>query len=135
MSPDRASELLAEIVDVLRSGQGPTDARDVTVVDAWSEGDEIFIVYVAPWFDGKLGYRQHLSGWAEDELVDHIAHFTIAEPLGRIAKVLDPPDTNGITWWDDARSRRIENLRIEPDPSVPGSGTASWYANPTGPLD
>lgn len=135
MSPARASELLAEIVRVLRSGQGPGDTGNVTVIDAWAEGDEIFIVYAAPWFDGKLGYRQHLSGWDEDELVDDIAHFTIAEPLGRIALVLDPPDVDGITWWDDETSRRIENLRIEPDPGVPGSGTASSYADPSGPLD
>ena len=136
MTPERTSELLAEVLRVLAAGQGPSEAKQVTVLDSWSAGDEIFIVYTAPWFDGKLGYRQHLTGWDENELVDDIAHFTIAEPLGRIALVLDPPDRDGITWWDDDTSSRIEErLRIEPDPDVPGSGTRRWYANPEGPTD
>jgi hypothetical protein len=135
MTPERTSEVLVDIIRVLESGHGPTEAQDVTVLNSWSIEDEIFIVYTAPWFDGKLGYRQHLSGWDESELVDDIAHYTIAEPLGRIALVLDPPDDKGITWWDADTSSRIKRLRIEPDPDVPGSGTASWYANPEGPLD
>ena len=136
VTPERTSEILADVVRVLESGRGPTEAKDVTVLDSWTVEDEIFIVYTAPWFDGKLGYRQRLPGWGEEHLVEDIAHFTIAEPLGRIALVLDPPDEHGITWWDDDTSSGImERLRIEPDPDVPGSGSPGWYADPAGPSD
>lgn len=136
MTPERTSELLAAIVATLEAGRGPTDTKDVTVLDSWSVDDEIFIVYSAPWFNGRLGYRQHLTNWDEAVLVEDIAYFTIAEPLGRIALVLDPPDNDGITWWDDQTSDRIiERLRIDPDPNVPGSGSPLWYAGPDGPTD
>lgn len=136
MTPERTAEILSAIVALLDAGGGPTEAKDVTVFDSWSVDDEIFIIYGAPWFDGKLGYRQHLTNWDETDLVEDLAHFTIGEPMGRIALVLDPPDIDGITWWDDSTAKRIEErLRIEPDPAVPGSGTRLWYANPEGPTD
>jgi hypothetical protein len=119
---ERTAEILAEILHELDQPHGPTECQDVTVLDSWTIGDQIFVIYTAPWFDGVLGYRQHLDGWDESELVEDIAHFTIAEPLGRVSLVLDPPDSDGVTWWEPDTLHRLKGLKIPTDPDVPGSG-------------
>lgn len=111
ITPERTAELLAAILHELASPNGPTENQAVVVHDSWTDGDEIFVVYSAPWFDGRLGYRQHLTGWDEDEVVEGIAHFCIAEPLGRLALVLDSPDAQGVTWWNDETTGRSERPR------------------------
>jgi len=73
----------------------------VTVLNSWSSGDEIFVVYTAPWFSGPIGYRRRLVDDQNPYLAEDIAHFEIAEPLGRLTEVMGPSDEDGITWWDD----------------------------------
>lgn len=110
-TPERTAQLLAAILHELAQPHGPTENRDVVVHESWTKGDEVFVVYSAPWFNGRLGYRQRLTGYDEDDVAEDIAHFQIAEPLGRLRLVLDPPDDQGVTWWDDETMSRLKPPR------------------------
>src|SRR4051794_24304967 len=122
MSEARTAEILDEILRELDRPSGPTEGDRIDVIRAWSEQDQVFIVYSAPWWEGPLGYSQHLTGWDEAELAQGIAHFTIAEPLGRISLLLGPPDPDGVTWWDAETSRGLAKLIFKPDGSLFDSG-------------
>ena len=105
------------VLERLGRESGPTEQEHVEVIRAWTTGSVVHVVYRAAWFEGVLGYRHDMTGWAvDDETADGIAFFEIAEPLGRLATVLDPPDGDGITWWDDATNARL--TRAIPMPAV-----------------
>ena len=86
----------------------------MTVLSSWSSDEDICVVYVAPWFPGQLGYRHHVADDETADLAEEIAHFAIAEPLGRLTQVIGPPDADGITWWDDTTLERLAGTTNPP---------------------
>lgn len=86
----------------------------MTVLSSWSSDEDICVVYVAPWFPGQLGYRHRVAGDDSPDLAEEVAHFAIAEPLGRLIHVMGPPDADGITWWDDTTLERLADTVTPP---------------------
>lgn len=81
---------------------GPTEWQIVEVLDAWTDGNALYIVYTSPWGPVAGLIRGTESPASEDptDCGKEIADFDVAEPLGTIADDLTYDD-NGVGWWGD----------------------------------
>ena len=101
-----------------------TEAREVTVARAWTDGEEAFCVVYTPPYDRTrtVGIRRHrsdaaavnddwqLGDFAPSPYIDNpadpdakafgetVADFDIGEPLGNTVRILRK-DVDGIGWW------------------------------------
>ncbi|MGI3779767.1 MAG: hypothetical protein ACRYG2_03235 [Janthinobacterium lividum] len=110
---DWASEALLSCLRRLRDG-GPTQSRDVTVLDAWPITDGFCMVYEM--YEFRLGVRVtrttgegppfffnrgvHGPDPSPRAFGVEIADYAIAEPLGSLDETL-VTDEAGVTWWGD----------------------------------
>jgi hypothetical protein len=94
-------EALGSCLRRLRDG-GPTEWRSITVVDAWTDGDAISVVYrwntMHETFGCRVGRHAPSDEMTAAEYGIEIADFHIAEPLGTVYDSLRF-DANGIGWW------------------------------------
>lgn len=97
----------------LRDG-GPTEWREVTVLDAWSVADGFCVVYEM--YGDRLGVRAHRATaggppfWFDrgvfgkhptpEAFGQEIADYAVAEPLGSVGDNL-VMDRDGVGWWGD----------------------------------
>ena len=92
-----------------------TEGKYVDVIDAWvGPGDQISVVYIAPWGSETIGLRRHretparttypdsvsIDGVSARVFGESVADWDIGEPIG-------PSDdrwwhdSQGVAWWGD----------------------------------